>query len=405
MKKLLLINVAANTTSTGRIANQIGQVAMSRGYESYFAYGRSANSSECNLIKIGNQWDVWLHGVQSMLFDNHGFGSQKATTSFINEIDRIQPDIINIHNLHGYYINIKLLFNYLSSARIPVVWTFHDCWPFTGHCTHFMRYNCERWKTECFDCPNKDGYPKSLLLDRSKSNYKRKKELFCSVDDMTIVTPSNWLKGLVEESFLNKYPVKMIHNGVDLDIFKPKDDSKQIRLKYGLQDAKVILGVGNVWAKGKGLADFIELRKIFDSEGKSNYKIVLVGLSDKMIQNLPQGIVGVKRTENVNELASLYSAADVFVNPTYVDNFPTTNIEALACGTPVITYYTGGSPEAIDANTGFVVEKGDVASLKDAIEVAANDKMNYSVVCRERALACFRSVDRFNDYVDLFDSL
>lgn len=401
MKKLLIVNSVANTTSTGRIAEQIGQTASSRGYECFFAYGRYANKSSCNLIKIGNSFDVYSHAIQSHVLDNHGFGSQRATRIFIKEVERIQPDIVNLHNLHGYYINVKQLFDYLSSTEIPVVWTFHDCWAFTGHCTHFVRFNCEKWKTGCFNCPNYKGYPSSIIFDCSKRNYQKKKESFCSLKNLTIVTPSNWLKALAEESFLNKYPVKMIHNGIDLETFKPVENPEQIRAKYGLQDSKIIIDVASAWAKGKGMADFIELRKQLGPD----YKIVLVGLNDKMISGLPDGIVGIKRTEDVSELASLYSMADVFVNPTYVDNFPTTNIEALACGTPVVTYKTGGSPEAIDDKTGVVVEKGDVSGIKQAIDLIMNSGFDYKSLCRERAVLNFRNTDRFSDYVDLFDGL
>ena len=399
MKKLLIINVTANSGSTGRIAEEIGQTAIDNGYETYFAYGRIARESKCNVIKIGNSLNVKFHGIESLLFDNHGFSSRIATKRFIRRIEEIKPDIINIHNIHGYYINVKILFEYLSKTSIPVVWTFHDCWPFTGHCSHFMRFNCNKWKTGCFSCPNSKGYPKSMFLDNSKNNYKRKKKLFTKINKMTIVSPSNWLSDFVKESFLMQKHILTINNGTDLNVFKPINNN--LKSKLGLKNEKIIIGVASVWTQAKGLHDFIKLSELLSNE----YKIILVGLNKKQKESLPANIIGIERTESVHELAELYSMADVFVNPTYSDNFPTTNIEALACGTPVITYKTGGSPEAVDEKTGVVVEQGNINQLKEAIELIAKNKGEYSENCRERAVNLYNKQDRFNDYIKLFNSL
>lgn len=399
--KLLLVNTSANSGSTGRIAEEIGQSAMQNGYDSSFASGRLGSESMSQLIKIGNDFDFKMHVIESRLLDNHGFASKSATKRFISDVERIQPDIINLHNIHGYYLNIEILFNYLERSSIPIVWTLHDCWPFTGHCSYFDRYSCYKWQSECNNCPNKKGYPTSILLDRSKSNYYRKKELFNKPERITLVTPSYWLESLVNKSFLNKYPVITIHNGVDLDVFKP-NENLGIKKKFGLsEDKKVILGVASTWDRRKGLDDFIELSRQFDDI----YQIILVGLNDKQITALPNNIIGIERTENVQQLAELYSTADVFVNPTYVDNFPTTNIEALACGTPVITYKTGGSPESIDEKTGIVVEQGDIPMLLESIKTIANNKIQYTEACRKRALKYFSKNERFNDYVELFNTL
>lgn len=406
--KLMLINTSVNSGSTGRIAEEIGQTAIYNGYESYFAYGRLGRPSKSTLIRIGNDTDIKLHGIKSMLFDKHGFGSKTATRRFIAEIERIQPDVINLHNIHGYYLNVEILFEYLATKNIPIVWTLHDCWPFTGHCSYFDRYHCMRWKTGCYSCPNYKGYPKSLFLDRSKTNYARKKELFNKPKNITFVAVCNWMANNVKASFLGAYPVETIYNGVDLDVFRPRfngkelEDFKLFKQKLGIKDGvNIVLGVASIWDKRKGLDDFVKLRDMLNDE----YAIILVGLSDKQIQSLPQGIVGIKRTESVEQLAELYSLADVFVNPTYVDNFPTTNIEALACGTPVITYKTGGSPEAIDEMTGVVVEQGNINKLKEAIESVAKDKAMYTGKCRERAVNLYNKQDRFNDYINLFYSL
>lgn len=406
MNKLLLINVSANSGSTGRIAEEIGQTAIAKGYECYFGYGRLGRESKAHLIRIGSDWDVKVHGLESMLFDNHGFGSRNATKRFIQEIERIKPDVINLHNIHGYYLNVEILFEYLAKTDIPVVWTLHDCWPFTGHCSYFDRYHCEKWKTGCYHCPNSKGYPKSLLLDRSKSNYARKKELFNKPKNITFVAVCNWMANNVKASFLGGYPVETIYNGVAVETFRPRIEGLEglngLKAKLGIkEEAKVVLGVASTWDKRKGLDDFITM----SVQLPSDYQIILVGLNDKQIANLPSNIIGIKRTENVRQLAELYSLADVFVNPTYVDNFPTTNIEALACGTPVVTYRTGGSPEAIDEKTGVVVNQGEINLLLPAVEYVANNKSAYTNACRNRAVEHFNKQDRFEDYVNLFNSL
>lgn len=400
--KLLLLNTTANTGSTGRISEEIGLLAEKKGYDVRFAYGRRAVNSQLPLIKIGNKWDIRVHGVKSRLCDTHGFASKGATKAFIREIEEWKPDIVNIHNIHGYFINVEVLFDYLKRVQIPVVWTFHDCWPFTGHCSYFDGVNCFKWKTECNNCPNIKGYPTSWFVDNSKKNFYRKKELFNGLNNMTIITPSDWLTNHVGSSFLSSYRATTIHNGINLDVFKPVDVSS-IYNKYGLSDKKnIILGVASVWDPRKGLTDFIEL----SGKLSGNEQIVLVGLSEEQSKNLPVNIKGIARTENIMELAALYSIATVFVNPTYLDNFPTTNIEALACGTPVITYRTGGSMEAVDSKTGMIVEQGDVDGLKVAIEeIVTNGEDFYKDDCRERAVRLYNKDDRFKDYIELFERL
>jgi glycosyltransferase involved in cell wall biosynthesis len=402
MKRLLLINVTANSGSTGRIAENIGKAAIARGYDSYFAYGRKATNSNSHLIHIGNEFDVKLHAVQSMLFDNHGFCSKTVTRAFIREIERIKPDIINIHNIHGYYINVEILFEYLKMKGIPVVWTLHDCWPVTGHCSYFDRYNCSKWKTGCYNCPNIHGYPKSILLDNSKRNYWRKKACFCGHNNLTLVTPCNWMKDIASKSFLQEYSTCTIYNGVDIEVFAPGGDVTNVKSRLGIDSSnKVVLGVANTWDRRKGFDDFMKLRSILQDD----FTIVLVGLSEQQIKQLPEGVIGISKTENINDLADLYSMSDVFVNPTYVDNFPTTNIEALACGTPVVTYRTGGCPEAIDAHTGMVVDRGNLSELVNAIKSVASHESVFENACRQRAVLSFNKDDRFKDYVALFDSI
>lgn len=398
MAVLFQINVAANWGSHGRIAEGIGEIVQAHGWDSYIAYGRYANPSKSHLIKVGGFYDQYLHGARSLLLDRHGLGSKDATWRLIQNIDYVQPDIIQLHNIHGYYLNYPELFDYLSNLDVPVIWTLHDAWPFTGHCAFFDSVHCDRWKSGCYDCPQKTSYPSSFLLDRSKRNYEQKRRCFSSLRNLTLVPVSDWLNGLLGESFLKDIPRVCIHNGVDMDLFQSND--MQASLRPG---KKIVLGVNSVWETRKGLSDFIALRSMLDDQ----YVIVLVGVNRKQKKHLPEGVIGIERTDNIHDLAAYYSRADVFVNPTYEDNFPTTNLEALACGTPVITYQTGGSPEAIDTTCGVVVPVGDVRALADTIQHVCQDSKNpfSSEACRKRVELHFRKEDRYQEYFDLYSSL
>jgi glycosyltransferase involved in cell wall biosynthesis len=399
--KVLQINTVINSSSTGRIAVDIGKLLISNGHESYIASANGNFTNTSEIIKIGNLWDIRWHGLMTRLFDRHGFGSIKATKKLVVEIKRIKPDVIHLHNLHGYYINIEILFNYLKMSKIPVVWTLHDCWAFTGHCTYFDYVNCFRWETGCFSCPNKRAYPASWLWDNSKLNYKQKKNLFNSVPVISIVTPSRWLADYVSKSFLGAFPISLICNGVDLRIFYPRTTGN-IKERLGIGNRFMLLGVANVWDKRKGLNDFIQLNKLIGKD----LVIVLVGLNKKQLKGLPEGIIGIARTENIDELADLYSAADIFLNPTWAETFGITNAESLACGTPVITYRTGGSPEAINEQTGIVVPRGDINSLYSAIlEIRKNGKFHYSSSCVLRAMGFYNMDINYHGYIDLYKSL
>jgi len=401
MPKLLQINIVVNYGSTGHIAEEIGQFAIKNGWQSYIAFGRNKNSSKSNLIRIGSQWDVIRHGIITKLFDRHGFGSKRATFKLVKSINKIKPDIIHLHNIHGYYINIEILFNYLALTNIPVVWTLHDCWSFTGHCFNFSSIGCNKWETGCFTCPQKKEYPSSLWLDNSKKNYREKSKIFNSVNNLKIVAVSEWLNNLVKKSFL-KYSSQIINNGVDINVFTPQNTSKVVKKKMGINDRFMLVGVSSQWLPRKGLSDFMELSKLIDK----NTIIVLVGLSKKQIKDLPPNIIGITRTENVVQLTEIYSAADLFLNLTYQDSFPTTNIESLACGTPILTYNTDGSIEAVSPDTGFIVEKGDLSGIMNVINIVKmNGKSSYSMACRDRAEKLYNKNDRYIEYIELYDHI
>jgi glycosyltransferase involved in cell wall biosynthesis len=398
--KILQINTTVNSGSHGRIAEEIGLSLIAAGHESYIAAAYTVRPSRSQVIRIGCDFDRKLHGLKTRLFDRHGFGSGASTRKLVNQIKNIDPDIIHLHNIHGYYLHVGVLFNYLKATNKPVVWTFHDCWPFTGHCSYFDAVNCYKWKTECYRCPNKSGYPKSLLIDNSLINYRDKRQIFTGISNMVLVSPSQWLAGHLRESYLKDYEIRVINNGIDTKNFKPVR-SDTLRERYKIK-GRYILGVASTWTRRKGLDDFIRLRAMLEPE----IGIVLVGLNRNQAGRLPEGIISISRTENIDELAALYSGAEVFVNPTYVDNFPTTNIEALACGTPVITYNTGGSPEALDENTGILVEKGDIRGLDKAVKtILKNEKEQYSDACRGRAVKLYNKNDKYKDYISLYQSL
>ena len=399
MHKIFQINSTYNWGSTGRIAEEIGQIIIKEGGKSYLAYGRYYNDGKSVPIRIGSSVDIYYHALQSRLFDKHGLGSKYATLKLVEQIKLIKPSIIHLHNIHGYYLNYPILFDFLSNNNTPVVWTLHDCWAFTGHCAHFDFINCTKWKSQCHNCKALKLYPKTFF-DFSSRNFILKKQYLTKIPNMFLVPVSNWLNKLVSESFLSLYKTKVINNGINTDLFKPTND-KSIINKYKINERFIILGLTNIWSKTKGLDDIIKLDSLINHD---IFQIVLVGLSKKQIKQLPQSIVGIPRTDSIQDLVKLYSHAGVYINPTWEDNFPTTNLEALACGTPVITYNTGGSPEAIDEKTGYVIPRGNVNQLYRAIRKVQEGNIKRED-CRLRAEKLYNKEDRFNEYIDLYKSL
>ena len=396
--KVLQVNTVFGSGSTGRIAKDLYDTLEANGHQCCVAYGRGNSLNGYNTVKIGNKLDIYAHVLKTRVFDLHGFGSKKATIDLINFIKSYNPDVIHLHNLHGYYINIEILFNYLSTLSIPIVWLLHDQWAISGHSAYFNldvdgnipEYNSNK--------KQKYEYPKTFLFSRSKQNYQRKRKIFTSIKNMTIVTPSDWLNNIVKKSFLSKYPIKVINNGIDISQFKPTPS--EFRNKYGLVDKKVILGVASIWEERKGLSFFNKIAKHLDE----NTKIILVGIEKKEMKKLQPNIISISRTESIRQLAEIYTAADVFVNPTLEDNFPTTNIESLACGTPVITFNTGGSPESIDENSGIVVERGNINKLINT--VMKFNPINYSEkYCVERANKYYAKNVINLQYLNLYNSL
>ena len=404
MKKLLQINpVIRINTSTGRIMQEIGELARTHGWETYIAYSKGRDGVQPNdakLIPVGNKWDVAWHGVMTRLFDRHGLASDNATRAFIEEIRRIQPDIIHIHNIHGYFLNYRILFDYLAKANIPVIWTVHDCWLYTGHCYYYSYAGCNQWKSQCEHCPQRRDFPASWWIDRSKQNFLDKKEAFASMPKelLTIVPVSEWIHGEMKQSFLKDYSFQVIHNGINLENFRIYP-TEEVKKQYGLEGRRIILGVASIWMEEKGWNDFMQLSELLNPEEV----IVLVGVKEEQKKGLPKNIVPISRTENLRQLAELYAAAEAFVNPTWQDNYPTVNLEAIACGTPVVTYRTGGSIEVITSDTGMIVEQGDINGLMEAVRyIEKQGKEFYQSKCRAYAEAHFKKEDRYLEYLDLY---
>lgn len=398
--KLLQINVAANWGSHGRIAEEIGLEAMAQGWESYIAYGRYANPSKSHIVKIGDLFDHCLHGAQSLLLDRHGLASCGPTKKLIREIEQIKPDLIHLHNIHGFYLNYPILFRYLSTVDIPVVWTLHDCWAFTGHCAWPIHGHCDRFQEQCCHCPlQSKGYPKSFLLDRSRSNFKLKKRYFRSLQDLHLVTVSRWLEQQVRLSFMQDMDIRTIYNGLDTEVFRPSGTPPT-----SVTDGHpLVLGVCNAWYDWKGLDDMAALRELLPDD----YEVMVVGVNEDQMHRLPEGITCIRRTDSVRQLAEIYSQADVFVNPSKVESFGMTTAEALSCGTPSIVYDTSACPEVVDNLTGRVVPLGDVNALAKAVmeicSLPGREAMRQA--CRERAIRLFNRQDRYKEYLQLYNEV
>lgn len=360
--RVLEINICCGCLSTGRIASDIAKDYINNGDETVVAYARGYVDTGIPTVQIGGKLGVYAHKALSLLFDDAGFHSKHATRKFLEWADDFNPDVLWIHNIHGYYINVEMLFAWIKSRpQMNVKWTLHDCWSFTGHCPYFSVAKCDKWRTLCHHCPIKGGYPKSILFDNSKSNYIRKKIAFTGVKNMVLVTPSQWLKDLVQQSFLREYPVEVHYNEVDTSVFQPTPS--HFRQEYGLEEKKIVLGVASTWSRNKGLADFEKLAAMLDD----SYKIVLVGLSKKQIAALPKCILGLERTHNAIDLAKIYSAADVFVNPSKEETFGMTTVEAISCGTKAVVYKDTACEEVVALYGGVAVEQHPL-DLKKAIE-------------------------------------
>lgn len=354
--KVIQINPVFGVGSTGRIAKDLQNHMRSVGIEAKTVYGYGSGN-HLDTFKMQSLAELKVNIARGRTTGRHGWYNERATKRAIAFLRKEKPDILHFHNIHGYFINLPMLVEYVKENRVSVVWTFHDCWPFTGHCAYFDIYDCQKWKTGCYSCPAWNEY-KIIFGDRSAKNWTEKKALFTGLDNCTVVTPSQWLADFLPDSFLRDYPVKVIHNGIDTEQFKPTQSD--LKRELGIADKKTVLGIAPDLDGTKGGRYLVELAKRLGS----NYAVLILSLRCK--EKLPDNVYVLPRTNDVHRLAEIYSAADVFVNPTLQDNYPTVNLEATACGTPVVTFRTGGSPEGVFNGYGEAVEKGDLNKLTDA---------------------------------------
>lgn len=389
--KIVQLNVTCGVGSTGKICLAVSRLLNEKGVENYILFSEEDSDYEYG-IKYADKLSIKLEALKSRAFGNYGFNSKSLTKKLITKLDEIKPDIVHLHNLHGHGCNLEMLFGYFKEKNIRLYWTFHDCWAFTGYCPHFDMVGCDKWQTQCGDCPQKGAY--SFFFDKSDKLCTKKKELFSGLD-LTIITPSQWLKDLVKKSFLGEYEVRVINNGIDLDIFKPSESD--FRENHGIKDEFLVLGVAFNWDERKGIDVFTDLARTLPSD----CRIVLVGTNENTRKLLPDNVIAIDRTENQQELAEIYTACDLFVNATREDTFPTVNIEALACGTPVLTFRTGGSPEIIDETCGMAVEKNDVDALRNAVLHIKESRPFTEEVCLKKS-AEYNKNDKFKEYADLY---
>ncbi len=396
-KKILHINTVATGSSVGRIMCDLYEASEKHEFKSYMAIGRGVLPEDKNGVVIGNKGDFYRHVMRNFFMGEAGFGSAAVTKEFLKYVDELKPDIIHMHNLHGFYIQVELFFDYLKNHKIPVIWTLHDCWSYTGHCAYYDYAACDKWKTGCNNCiHHAKAYPYALFKDNSEDAYLRKRKAFTGVGKLTIVTPSNWLKDELKQSFLKEYPVRVIHNGIDLSVFKYDPEVK--KNKTG---KKIVLGVANIWEHRKGLHYFERLCEDLSDD----FVIRIIGLNQKDQKRIAakygDKVMAECRTADAYELAKAYGEATVFVNATLEDNFPTTNLEAMACGTPVVTYDTGGSGEAITDECGIKVRKADYEALKIAIVKAAAGAFD-----SEKCAKCAQKYDKdkcYEQYMQLYE--
>ncbi len=401
MKRLLIIGSSLNYGSPGRITESLGLLAQRNGWEVFQAHGlKYANHSQLKAHPVSSCFEEKIHAAFSLLLDAHGLASTIGTKRLVKWIEKIKPDVIHLHNIHGYYLNYKVLFEYLATLNTPIIWTLHDFWVITGHCAHFDYIGCNKWKTECNNCPQRGTYPKSLFLDKSKRNFNVKKKYFTSVQNMTITPVSKWVGKLVAESFLGSYPIQPIYNGIDTEIFKKT--KSDLRKRLGLEGKFVMVAVAAPWYPLKGMNDYFELSKHLAAD----FQIIMIGLKPEQIKQLPEGIIGIEKTQNQEELAAYYSMADVVLNLSYQETFGMTTVEGLSCGTPGIVYNKTASPELVTPDTGRVIEAGNISELLNAIyEIKNIGKSAFSKACRERVLTYFDKDKQFNKYIELYERL
>lgn len=400
---VLQINIESNYGSTGRIVEGIGRLAQSQGIETHVAYSRGANPSRLNTHHIGNKLSQGLHLVRTRVFGDHLKGSGFSTKQLIKLIEKLDPNIVHIHQVHGYYLHVPILFKYLRKSDRKIVWTLHDCWSYTGHCSYYTKIGCQKWLKECHNCPQFSGYPKSYFFDRSKEEFNLKKELFASMQNLHLVAISDWLKEEVSKSILAELPISVIKNGVDLEIFKPIKFNKELeKKKRGITSKNVVIATGTTWNSSKGLEDYKKL----GAKLPNNTTLLLVGIPTYLQVGFPNSTICIERTESKEELSLLYNIADVVLSLSYQESFGLTIPEGLACGTPGVAYRNTALKEHISEHTGKLVMTGNIQEASQAIaEVIEVGKSAMSEACISFCHKNYNLKNNYQNYLSLYSQL
>lgn len=395
--KVLMINSLCGVRSTGRVCTDLAVMLETQGHDVKIAYGRGnvPERFQKYAVRIGSELDIKCHGVKARLADASGFGSILATKRFLNWVEDYDPDIIHLHNLHGYYINVELLFQYLRHCGKPILWSFYDCWSFTGHCAHFDYNKCDKWQTECNRCAHLSEYPRSYL-DKTAVNFQRKRQLFTGVPNLQLIVPSAWMRSMVEKSYMKDYPCHVLPNGIDLSQFSPRESNIRTQMEIG--DRHLVVGVSSVWHKMKGLD---HINRLAQALPKEQYSILLVGGNDKG-NWIDPSILRISHTDSIAQLCEVYTAADVFINPTLQETQGLTTLEAFACGTPAVVFNSGGAAECVDDSCGIVVTKDDFTALKDAVLLACEQKSFAAEACFSKAKVYDKNA-RYQSFLQLYD--
>lgn len=383
--------------STGGIMEGIAALARKNGIEAVTASPRSRDTLGMKNTEGHYFFGPWLSVAASSriayITGYDGKAARMATHSLIRKIENVSPDIIHLHNLHNSVINLPIFFGWLKKARIKTVWTLHDCWAFTGHCPYFCMADCRKWEKGCGDCPQYGEYP-AASRDRSAELFEMKKRLYGDGLDITFVCPSRWLAGELEKSFLCAYPSRVIYNGIDLSVFRAEGEARREEGRY------TVLGVASPWSRRKGIDIFARLPELLGEK----YRVVAVGTDEYTEKELPESIIKIRRTESREALAAIYRGADVFANPTRDEVLGLVNAEANACGIPVVTFDSGGSPECIDEKSGIAVARDDISAFAAAIKNACENKIFKKSDCVGNARR-FDGDARFAEYIELYGDL
>jgi glycosyltransferase involved in cell wall biosynthesis len=397
--KILQINLVNGSKSTGRTTIELTDYLNSNGHQAYVAC--SFGLGKDYEYQIGTSIGKRLHSLFSRIFGNQGYYSKFSTSKLIKYIDELKPDVVHLRNLHGNYINLNILFDYISRKNLPTVITLHDTWFYTGKCCFYTEANCFKWQKECGNCPQLRRDNPSWFVDKTKSNLLDKKNWLKNIPRLAVIGVSDWITDESRKSILKSANIiYRIYNWIDLDEFQPVE-SFGLRSSLGLEEQFIIIGVASKWGERKGLSSFIELSQMISDK----MKIILIGkIEDKF--TLPSNIISIPETHSKKELAQYYSLADVFITFSKEESFGKVTAEALACGTPAIVYDSTANSEIVSEECGYVVDSGNIKKVVEKIkEIELRGKKVYSDNCRKFVTKNFNKEDRIKDYLEIYNKI